>query len=406
MRRVVLALAAAVSLGACATAAQPPMAPEPTQDRWQRIMAQMRADSAEAAREMTFAALQPSGDDVAVSDAFVPAGIDLAKFELPIQYNERVQHYIDLYASRRKSVYVAWYKRMGRYRGYIEERLAANGLPRELVYLPLIESGYETDAKSHASAVGLWQFMAPTARAEGLEVTEYVDERRDPFRSTDAAIRHLSGLHRIFGSWYLAAAAYNSGSTRIARLMKEHYGQVKGPDATFWEFQDALPKETRDYVPGLIAATIIGEYPAMFGMDGLKHDAPVRFDLVTVPASTDLKAVAMAAGVATEDIRSLNPQYIKGMTPPDREAEVRVPVGKAAGFQSAFADIPVQQRVKSFARTHTVKQGETLSGIASRYGVTTEDLQKANRIKRPSAIPIGRILTIPADGSSSVYGTH
>jgi membrane-bound lytic murein transglycosylase D len=382
------------------------MAPQPVQERWQRIMQQMRADSIEAAHRNAVADVKASADDVVIpTDTPSPAGIDLAKFELPIQYNERVQHYIDLYAQRRKSVYASWYKRMGRYRTYIEERLAANGLPRELVYLPLIESGYETDAKSHASAVGLWQFMAPTARSEGLEVTAYVDERRDPFRSTDAAIRHLSGLHRIFDSWYLAAAAYNTGSTRIARLMKEQYGQVKGQDAAFWEVQDALPQETRDYVPALIAATIIGEYPELFGMDGLKHDSAVRFETVTVPASTDLRAVARAADASSADIRALNPQYIRGMTPPDREAEVRVPVGSKAGFRAAFAEIPEKERVKSFARKHTVTAGETLSGIASRYGVTVADLQKANRIQRPSAIQIGRVLTIPAVFTDPVYGT-
>ena len=382
------------------------MAPEPVQERWQRIMLQMKADSAEAANQKTVVEIKSSNDDVATGDAFVPAGIDLAKFELPIQYNERVQQYIDIYSKRHKNTYVAWYKRMGRYREYVEQRLVANGLPRELVYLPLIESGYETDAKSHASAVGLWQFMAPTARAEGLEVTEYVDERRDPFRSTDAAIRHLAGLHRMFDSWYLAAAAYNSGSTRIARLMKAQYGQVKGRDESFWEIQDALPKETRDYVPGLVAATIIGEYPERFGMDGLRHDAPVRFETVVVPGATDLRAVARAAGVPAEDIRALNPQFIRGMTPPDREADVRVPMGSKNGFNAAFADIPEAERVKTFARRHTVKAGETLSGIASRYGVSVDDLQKANRIKRPSAISVGRVLAIPADVAGSVYGTH
>ena len=407
MKYAALSLATALSLGACTPVMQPSIAPQPAQERWQRIMEQMRADSIDAANQTAAADIKASTDDVVTpTDDAAPAGIDLAKFELPIQYNERVQHYIDLYAQRRKSVYATWYKRMGRYRSYIEERLAANGLPRELVYLPLIESGYETDAKSHASAVGLWQFMAPTARSEGLEVTEYVDERRDPFRSTDAAIRHLSGLHRIFDSWYLAAAAYNSGSTRIARLMKEHYGQVKGQDAAFWEVQDALPKETRDYVPALIAATIIGEYPELFGMDGLKHEVAVRFETVTVPASTDLRAVARAAGVPASDIRALNPQFIRGMTPPDREAEVRVPVGSKAGFHAAFADIPEKERVKSFARKHTVKAGETLSGIASRYGVTVDDLQKANRIQRPSAIGIGRVLTIPADLDGAVSGTR
>ncbi|MGQ0815192.1 MAG: transglycosylase SLT domain-containing protein, partial [Gemmatimonadota bacterium] len=389
------------SLGACAST-NITNAPEPTSERWERIMQQMRADSAEAARQATAAETKSANPEY---DGSVPPGIDLSRFELPIQYNERVQFYIDLYANRRKSVFVSWLRRMGRYRDYVEQRLALHRMPRELAYLALIESGYEADAKSHASAVGLWQFMAPTARAEGLEVSEYVDERRDPFRSTDAAIRHLAGLHRTFDSWYLAAAAYNSGATRIARLMKDRYGQVKGRDATFWEIQDAVPQETRGYVPGLIAATIIGEYPHLFGFDGLKQETPVQFETVTVPASTDLRAVARAANVPAEDIRTLNPHYILGMTPPDRESAVRLPVGSASDFAERFAKIPGAERTRSFARTHTVRQGETLSEIARKYGTTVSALQAANRIKRPNAISVGRKLTIPADVSHSAYGT-
>jgi membrane-bound lytic murein transglycosylase D len=390
--------------GCGATATQPPLAPQPVQERWERIMAQMRADSAEAARAVTPMA-EAVPEENAATDAGMPEGIDISKFEIPIQYNERVQHYIDLYAHRRRNVFAGWYKRMGRYREYVEQRLAAHGLPKELVYLAMIESGFETGATSSAAAVGLWQFMAPTARAEGLEVSEFVDERRDPFRSTDAAVRHLSGLYHTFGSWYLAAAAYNSGSTRIARLMKDSYGRIKGPDETFWEIQDAVPQETRGYVPGLIAATIIGEYPQLFGLDAVRQDAPVRFETVSVPGATDLRAVARAAGVAHDDVKALNPHLVRGMTPPDRTTQVRVPVGTATGFQTAVAEIPTSERVRNFARSHTVKAGETLSGIAERYGTTVAALQKANRIKRPSAVPVGRKLTIPTDVPREAYGT-
>lgn len=405
MRTVILALSVSVSVSACAYAPIPG-APENTQARWQRIMDQMRADSAERAREGTARADAAASMKSSVPlDAAMPAGIDISRFELPIHYNERVQQYIDLYANRRRSVFIAWLRKSGRYRDYIQQRLVEHGLPKELVYLPLIESGYETAATSDASAVGLWQFMSGTARAEGLEVSEYVDERRDPFKSTDAAVRHLAGLYNTFGSWYLSAAAYNSGSGRIGRLMKESFGAVKGPDARFWEIQDRVPTETRGYVPGLIAATIIGEYPQLFGMDGLRLDPPLRFEIVTVPASTNLRAVAKAAGVPVEDIRALNPQYFRGLTPPGRESPVRVPPGTSAEFQAAFENIATEQRILLPARTHTVRRGETLSEIAEHYGVTLEALTKANRIKRPSAITAGRKLTIPSPVSHEVYGT-
>lgn len=377
------------------------MAPQPTQDRWVRIMQQMRADSAEAANHATL----PDPTTTSQVDAFVPAGIDIAKFELPIQYNEQVQHYLNLYTQRHRSTFVVWMRRMGRYRGYIEQRLAAAGLPRELVYLPLIESGYDVTATSSASAVGLWQFMSGTARAEGLEVSDYVDERRDPFRSTDAAIRHLKGLHKTFGSWYLAAAAYNSGSGRIGRLLKE-YGRTKGPDETFWEMQDALPSETKGYVPGLIAAAIIGEYPQLFGMEGRITDQALRFETVTVPSATDLRAVALAAGASDGEIGALNPQFLRGMTPPGRESAVRIPTGTSQAFLTAFANIPVENRVRDLARTHIVRDGETLSAIASRYGTTVDALQRVNRIKRPSMVAVGRKLVIPSDVPHRAYGTY
>ena len=394
-----LLLLLACTLGACTPVMEAPRAPAPTQERWQRIMAQMRADSAAAAAQQTQVEEKAAAP---VEDATMPAGIDVSRFELPIQYNERVQQYIDIYAYKHRSTFVSWLRRMGRYRGYIEERLAARGLPRELVYLPLIESGYETGATSNASAVGIWQFMAGTARAEGLEVSEYVDERRDPFRSTDAAIRHLAGLHETFGSWYLAAAAYNSGSGRIARLLKEYGRSIKGPDATFWEMQDALPTETRGYVPGLLAAVIIGENPQQFGIDDFR-EATVRFETVTVPPASELGAVARAAGTSLDEIKRLNPQLIRSMTPPDRDYEVRVPVGSSQSFAAEFSAIPHEARVRDFERTHIVRSGETLSGIAAHYGTSVAALQKANRIKRPSAVSVGRKLVIPPD--EGVHGT-
>ena len=378
------AFATLLLLGACAHA--PPAAPPTTQERIARVM-----------RDVETAA-QPPADAVKASepaaDVVVPEGIDLASFELPVQYNERVQEYIDLYTQRRRGTFTTWLRRMGRYRGFIEERLQEQGLPRELVYLPLIESAYESNAASHASAVGLWQFMAGTARAEGLEVSEYVDERRDPIRSTDAALRHLAGLYNQFGSWYLAAAAYNSGSTRIGRLLKER-GYGKGRDDAFWEMQDALPRETRDYVPMLLAATIIGENPQHFGIS-VTAEEPIRFDAVSVGGATELRAVAKAAGTSLDVIKALNPHFIKGMTPPDRRADVRIPVGAADEFLEKLAKIPTEERVRQLTSTHVVKSGETLSGIARKYGTTVEAITRVNRIKKANAIAAGRKLLIPA----------
>jgi membrane-bound lytic murein transglycosylase D len=322
-----------------------------------------------------------------------PLGVDLTAFELPVQYNESVQEYIDLYVQKRRKTFTTWLNRMGRYRSLIEAELERQNLPRELVYLPLIESAYEPSAASHASAVGLWQFMSGTARSEGLEVSEYLDERRDPMRSTEAAARHLRGLYNYFGSWYLSAAAYNTGSTRVGKLLKER-GYPKGDDAVFWQLQDALPKETRAYVPMLLAAVIIGEQPDKFGIT-VTPSEPWQFETVIVPGATELRAVARATGSTLSDIKALNPHYIKSMTPPDRRSEVRVPPGSADGFADAFAKIPKDERTRALTRTHVVKNGETLSGIAKRYGTTVTVLKQVNRIKRPDALSIGRKLQVP-----------
>jgi membrane-bound lytic murein transglycosylase D len=379
-------IACVVLTGACAHAPAPadPLPYERTSVREVKEQVSVPSDVA-----MTKSSVIPE------PAAAMPHGIDLSKFELPVQYNERVQEYIDLYTKRRRSTFVAWMRRMGRYREMIEARLEQHELPRELVYLPLIESMYDANAASPAKAVGLWQFMSGTARAEGLEVTEYVDERRDPVASTDAAIRHLSGLFNQFDSWYLTAAAYNSGSGRIARLLKEN-GYGKGRDDAYWELHDALPRETRHYVPMLLAAIIVGENPETFGISVADTNEPFTFDVVSVPGSTDLHAVAKAAGISYDELRSFNYQFVKGMTPPDRRSDVRVPSGKGESFAEAFAKIPKAERTREIGRSHVVKGGETLSGIAKRYGVSVEAITKVNRIKSANAIGIGRKLVIPS----------
>jgi membrane-bound lytic murein transglycosylase D len=364
-----VALASFLLLGACAHA--PPSADPHTRERIARVMHEtLRTDSVDV------------------------APVDLTAFQLPVQYNQQVQQYVDLYARRRRSVFTTWLGRMGRYREHIEEQLNVLGLPRELVYLPLIESAYEASAASHASAVGLWQFMKGTAQAEGLEVSEYLDERRDPIRSTEAALRHLQNLYHQFDSWYLAAAAYNSGSGRIARLLKEH-SYPKGQDDAFWALQDALPKETRNYVPMLLGAIIVGENAAHFGIS-VEPEAALRFEVVTVPGATELKAVARAANTSYALITSLNPHFIKGITPPDRRSQVRIPVGAAEGFADAFEKLPADKRTRALSSTHVVRSGETLSGIARQYGTTVDAITRVNSIKKPNAIAAGRKLIIPA----------
>jgi membrane-bound lytic murein transglycosylase D len=233
---------------------------------------------------------------------------------------------------------------------------------------------------------------------EGLEVSDFVDERRDPEKATDAAIRHLRRLHGRYGSWYLAAAAYNSGAGRVDRVLDEKVGGARGNDSIFWSIQSALPAETRDYVPMLIAATLLGRKRDVFGFGEVVPDEPEQVDVVTIPDATELRVIARAAEVPVEKIKALNPQLFRDMTPPGRATEVRLPAGRGGSFEVAFAKIPPAERI-SFIE-HSVKRGETLSGIAARYGAAVADIQRLNGISRPDRISVGKKLRVPVSAAA------
>jgi membrane-bound lytic murein transglycosylase D len=236
----------------------------------------------------------PPGDMIPTSDADAPEGINLTGTTIPLEINPRVQFWLDFFAGRERERFRLYLARQGRYEEMIRSKLRAAGLPEELLYLALIESGFSPVARSRASAVGMWQFMAATARIEGLEVSGYVDDRRHVERSTDAAVRHLTRLHDQFGSWYLAAAAYNSGSGRVSRALRRRANGERGDDSLFWRIHDVLPRETRDYVPKLLAAIIIGLNRAEFGFDDVIPFDPTPVDRVVIPDATDLDVIAEA----------------------------------------------------------------------------------------------------------------
>jgi soluble lytic murein transglycosylase-like protein len=216
-------------------------------------------------------------------------------------------------------------ERMARYEPLVYHALRERGLPTDLTYLALIESGYSPRATSRAGAVGIWQFMPETARAYGLEISEYVDERRDPVRSTFAAIRHLEWLHRQFGSWHLAAAAYNAGDGRVGRLLRELLGGAGGDETLYWRIRSVLPAETREYVPKLLAAARIARSPGSHGIHDLAPRPPLRFRELPIEGGVPLSEVAARLGIDAGELRELNPHLIQGMTPPGRRWPVRVP---------------------------------------------------------------------------------
>jgi len=249
---------------------------------------------------------------------------------LPVQMNHEVELWMERYLTDQRPVFEHYLEREGLYSDMIRGSLRRRGMPEELVYLAAIESGFSPGATSRVSAMGMWQFMGPTAEAYGLRINAYLDERRDPIRATEAALDYLQTLHDRFGSWYLAAAAYNAGPSRVAEAVRKK-GDVNATlteTELYWEIVDLLPAETRVYVPKMLAAILLAQAAEEYGFDVQRSD-PVRFDRVWVPGGTPLAAVAKAVDVPVGRLADLNPQLLRGVTPPGEPFALRVPPGRS-----------------------------------------------------------------------------
>jgi membrane-bound lytic murein transglycosylase D len=319
--------------------------------------------------------------------------IDVASYET----HARVERYVRLFSGPARERIVKQLEAGSRYEAMIRTKFREGGLPEDMYYLALVESGYNPHAYSKAAAVGMWQFMVSTARGMGLRVDWWVDERRDPVRSTSAAVRFLRGLRSQFGSLYLAAAAYNGGPGRVARgLSRYDLDGAKGDDR-FFALADKgyLHRETREYVPQLIAAALIAKDPARYGIK-LYALPPFAYDSVRVGPQTPLAAVALAAGTSVAIIKDLNPHVLRGMTPPGKPFLIRVPEGTAVDFDSAFAALDESHRVA--VQRVVVKKGESLTTIARRAGIGVKDLNPYNpslaRARTKRAVP-GQLLLVP-----------
>jgi len=363
------------------------------------------ADTANvSSAEVSKTALQVFGDSTTPPAATVDSVIDDAPgLDVePYETQERVAFYVRMFSGPARERIEARLEQGSRYEPMMRAKLHAAGLPEDLVYLALIESGYNPDAYSKAAAVGMWQLMTGTAQGSGLRVDWWVDERRDPVRSTDAAIKFLRYLNDQFGSLYLAAAAYNGGPGRVARGLERYADDLQGTTGEDRFFalaeKDYLRAETRNYVPQLIAAALIAKEPARYGMT-LRTLPPFVYDSVTVPASTPLAAVARATGVPVSHIVELNPQVLRGVTPPKTRFMVRVPVGAAATFDSAFAALPEADRT---AYTKIIsKKGETRVSLARRAHVTSKQLSwynpKLEVAKKSGRVVAGQVVLVPSE---------
>ena len=313
----------------------------------------------------------------------------------PLEVNDRVRSWIHYFQTAIPDRIATYLARKTAYEPMIRRKLREAGLPQDLIYLSLIESGMSPNAYSRAHAVGLWQFIAGTGRSYGLEISYWIDERRDPEKATDAALRHLKDLYDEFGSWYLAAAAYNGGPNRVRR------GLRTVPGATFWDLADRqlLRRETRDYVPKIIAAAMIGHDPARYGFPDPEQERLPDYVSVGVPDATSFDVLAEVAGTDEETINLLNPEFLRDVTPPHRAVEVRVPAGEASQFAVRYATVPEAERVTwTF---HTVQRGHTLGWIGQQYGVSVAALRAANGNVNPRRLQIGQELVVPRAARAS-----
>ncbi len=320
-------------------------------------------------------------------------------YDFPIVVNKQVDFYLNLFQNKQRNYFEKWLARSTKYLPYIQKQLKEAGLPLDLAYLAMIESGYNPSAYSKSRAVGLWQFMKPTAKDYGLRVNSNIDERRNPEKAADAAIQYLSDLYGEFDSWYLAVAAYNAGQGTIRRAIKRH----KTRD--FWELagkkgKKSLRLETKRYVPKLIAAIILAKDPEKYGFTHVKYQEPVQYDVIEVPPMTDLQAVALASSHDVKTIKKLNNELMKWYTPPGKKPYgLKIPYGTQTLVAKNLTRLhPV---VTTDYKTHIVAKGDTLTAICRRYNLNKTTLLKANKLNSAKLIA-GQRLRVPYQSTKYV----
>lgn len=356
-------------------------------------------DHLETQREKANALLQRAMDEELERDSKIHltsvldslARNHIVEEEIEIIFNWRTKHWIKYFQGKGRRHFRRWLTRVEMYRDIIEPILIENEIPRDLLYLAVIESGLNLNARSRMKAVGPWQFMAGTARIFGLRINWWIDERKDIIASTYAATHYLNHLYNLFGSWPLALASYNAGEYRIA------YAISAQKTDNYWRLR--LPSQTRWFVPKYMAALAIARNPEEYGFEKAASP-PLRFEVIEIDRSTDLKLIAEAAGCSVKSIKSLNPALKKWATPPGMVVELKVPYGKGERCLAGLKEIPPEKRFSW--QKHRVRRGETLSNIATRYEVSVAELKRINGIGNIHRIREGKTLMIPVRSSDSV----
>lgn len=353
--------------------------------------------------EVVKTAVSVFGDSavVTVADSVNPEepawDLDVRSYET----HDRVEYYVDLFTNKARERFVQRLSRGTRYEPMIRAKLRASGMPEDLTYLALIESGYDPHAYSRAAAVGMWQFMSSTARDVGLRVDWWMDERRDPARATDGAIKFLGYLQKQFGSFYLAAAAYNGGPGRVSKGLSRFADELEGHSGEDRFFalaeQDYLRAETKNYVPQLIAAALVGKMPARYGIT-LDSMPLYAYDSVEVASGTSLQALSSISGVSAADMRDLNPAILRGVTPPDARVWIRVPSGQGNATRTAMEGADAGA-LRGFESVDVKGSTTTVAGLADTHGISVKQLRWYNptlKTTKKGKLVAGQTVRIPA----------
>jgi len=316
------------------------------------------------------------------------AEIKSTRSDLPLMMTDQVAGYISYFSNRGRGTFERAFSRSGRYHDMMVSILKQEGVPQDLIYLAQAESGFHPLAVSRVGARGIWQFMGSRARGYGLSHNLWVDDRQDPEKSTRAAAHHLKDLYNQFGDWYLAMAAYNSGPGTVqAAVRRTGY-------ADFWELyrRNVLPKETRNYVPIILAVTIIAKNPSQYGLEDIAMDHPAKYDSVTITYPVDLRLVAECVGATPVELQELNPSLLRLTTPREGKFDLHLPTGKKDEYQSAIAAIPTGMRLSW--RYHTVQSGDTLASLAKTYRAPAKSIAEVNHLDG-TELETGAKLVIP-----------
>jgi membrane-bound lytic murein transglycosylase D len=327
------------------------------------------------------------------SDLALPE-VNLPLSDIPLALNSKVEYFLYYFQTSGKASFSKWLSRSSRYIPMMKEILKREGMPEDLVYVAMIESGFQMHARSWANAVGPWQFVSDTGRRYSLRIDQWIDERKDPVKATTAAALYLKELYGLFkGDWYLATAGYNAGENKILRAMTMYN------TSDFWQISQGsyLKRETKEYVPKLLAAAIIAKDPARYGFNDIAYLTPIEYDTIKLPSRMNLDLAAKLSGTTYESIKELNPDLRHWCTPPNYpDYLLKIPKGSKELFETELAKIPEEQRFTErvlYSHYHARKK-DSLTSLARRYGTTAAALAELNGISAKSRIA-GKSLLVP-----------